>query len=93
MAITTGQTSEVDTVALARASLVLTPPVLAAALLLASQSAAIAAEQAANVVLGGIIGISFVLIVRAISGAIKPGDIDHARAGTRDQARRHVRAA
>jgi hypothetical protein len=46
-------------------------------LLLASQSAAIAAERAANVILGGIIGILFVLITRTISGAIKSRSSDH----------------
>jgi hypothetical protein len=40
-------------------------------LLIASQSAAVAAERAANVVLGGFIGILFVLILRTISRAIK----------------------
>jgi hypothetical protein len=50
-------------------------------LLLASQSATVAAERAANVILGGIIGISFVLITRAISGPIK-SRADHRNAQT-----------
>ncbi len=41
-------------------------------LLLASQSTAIAAERTANVILGGIIGIAFVLIIRAVAGAFQP---------------------
>ena len=45
-------------------------------LLLASQSAAIAAERAANVILGGVIGILFVVITRAIFGAIKSRRVD-----------------
>jgi Fusaric acid resistance protein-like len=40
-------------------------------LVLASQSATIATERAANVIIGGVIGISFVLITRTIFGAIK----------------------
>ena len=46
-------------------------------LLLASQSAAIAAERAANVILGGFIGMLLVLITRVISGTVKSGRTDH----------------
>lgn len=46
-------------------------------LLLASQSTAIAAERTANVVLGGIIGITFVLFIRAAAGAFQPARNRH----------------
>ena len=46
-------------------------------LLLASHSTAIAAERTANVVLGGIIGIAFVLIIRAVAGAFQPARNHH----------------
>lgn len=51
-------------------------------LLLASQSAIVTTERAANVILGGVIGIVFVLITRAISGAIRSGRTDHKNSET-----------
>jgi Fusaric acid resistance protein-like len=46
-------------------------------LLLASQSTAIAAERTANVIMGCIIGIAFVLIIRAVAGALQPARDHH----------------
>jgi hypothetical protein len=46
-------------------------------LLLASQSTAIAAERTANVIMGGIIGITFVLLIRAVAGAFQTARNHH----------------